>query len=160
MDQRPETRQAKVIIANTFGNYLSGLRIETLAKFGTVLNFQEHTIHIDHVVVAMRPYESLASKQNMRVKTFQTEDIHVPPSTGIFARDHVEPISTRDATKCTIETVDTDYKKANLPEIVKDTCKQISSMEQSEFLRLSTKYEELFGGTLGDLDTGPVKFDL
>ena len=50
----------------------------------------------------MRPYTSLAQKSNMRVEAFQTEDVYVPPSTGTFARDHLEPSSTRDATKRTL----------------------------------------------------------
>ena len=37
------------------------LCIETLAKFGTVLDFPEHEIQIDHMIdIAMRPYKSLA----------------------------------------------------------------------------------------------------
>ena len=68
------------------------LGIETLAKFGTVLDFQEHTVQIDHAVVPMRPYTSLAQKYNMRVKAFQTEHTYVPSTTGTFARDDPEPI--------------------------------------------------------------------
>ena len=36
------------------------LRIETLAKFGSILDFQEGTIQIAHRVVAMRPYKRFA----------------------------------------------------------------------------------------------------
>ena len=46
--------------------------------------------------------------------------MYVPPSRGTFARDHLEPISSWDATKRTINIVDADYKKANLPEVAKD----------------------------------------
>jgi hypothetical protein len=70
------------------------LGIETLAKFSTVLDFQEHTIHIGHVVVATRPYTHLAQKTNMRIEVFQTGSMYVPPSSSTFARDHLEPIST------------------------------------------------------------------
>ena len=108
----------------------------------------------------MRPYKSLARKTNMRNKVVQTNDVEVPQNTSTFARDHLEPISTREATKRTIEILDADYQKANLPEIVKDTCGHLSSIEQGKLLRLLTKYEELFDGTLGDFDTDPVKFDL
>ena len=72
--------------------------ITTLAKFGTVLDFQEHTTHIDHTVVATRPYTNIAQKSNMCVKAFQTNTIYGPPSTGMFTRNHPEPISTRNAT--------------------------------------------------------------
>ena len=53
------------------------LDIKTLAKFGTVLNFQECTIKIDHTVIAMRPHTSLAQESNMCVKAFQMEDKYV-----------------------------------------------------------------------------------
>ena len=59
-----------------------------------------------------------------------------------------------------MQIVDANYKKANLPEIVKDTCGYLSSIDQSKLLQLLTKYEELFDGTLGDFDTDPVKFNL
>ena len=78
------------------------LGIETLANFGTILDFQNNTIQIDHAVVVMRPYKSLAQKSNMRVKAFQTDNMYVTPCAGTFARNHPEPISTREATKCTI----------------------------------------------------------
>ena len=88
------------------------LGIETLAKFGTILDFQNITIQIDHVVIAMRPYKSVARKSNMRVKASQTDDTYVLPSTGTFARIHPEPISPRDATKRTIERLDANYEQA------------------------------------------------
>ena len=136
------------------------LGIETLAKFGTILDLQNGTIQIDHAVVAMKPYKSFARKSNMRVEAFQTDNMYVPPSMGTFARNHLEPISTREATKRTIEILDANYEKANLPEVVKDTCGHLSSIEQKQLLLLLTKYEDLFDGTLGDFDTDPVKFNL
>ena len=108
----------------------------------------------------MRPYKSFDKKYNMRVEAFQTNDMYVPPNTGTFARNHPEPISTREATKRTIEILDVNYEIANLPEVVKDTCGHVSSIEQKQLLLLLTKYEELFDGTLGDFDTDPVKFNL
>ena len=35
----------------------------------------------------------------MCVEAFQAEDMYEPPSTGVFARNHPEPISTWDTTK-------------------------------------------------------------
>ena len=55
----------------------------------------------------------------MRFEAFQMNDMYVPPNTGTFARNHLEPISTREATQRTIEILDADYKKGNLPDIVK-----------------------------------------
>ena len=39
----------------------------------------------------------------MCVEAFQQDDMYVPPITGTFARNHPEPISTKEATKRTIE---------------------------------------------------------
>ena len=86
--------------------------------------------------------------------------MYVPPSTGMFAKNHLKSISTRDAIKRTLEILDANQEKANLPEIVKDTCGYLSSIDQSKLLQLLTKYEELFDGTLGDFDTDPVKLNL
>ena len=96
----------------------------------------------------------------MPVEAFQTDKIYVPPITGTFIRTHSEPIHTQDATKRTIDTLDAKYEKVNLPEVIKNTCRHVSSMEQSKLLLLLTKYQALFNGTLGDFDTDPVKFNL
>ena len=78
------------------------LGIKTLVNVGTILDFQNSTMQIDHAVVVMRPYNSFGQKYNMRVKAFQIYNMYVPPSTGTFTRNHPEPISTRKATKHTI----------------------------------------------------------
>ena len=69
----------------------------------------------------MRPYKSLAQKPNMINKAFQRHDKYLPKGKYMFARDHLEPISTQEAAKRTISILDADYDKANLLEIVKDT---------------------------------------
>ena len=69
--------------------------IETSAKFGTFLDFQELTIQIDHTVITAKSYTSPAQKANIRVEAFQAEDMYVPPSTHTFTRNHLEPISTQ-----------------------------------------------------------------
>ena len=96
----------------------------------------------------------------MRVEAFQTNDMYVPQSTGTFTRNYLEHISTWDATKHTIEILNENYENTNLPEVVKDICGHLSSIEQSMLLCLITKYEELFDRTLGDFNTEPVKFNL
>ena len=74
----------------------------------------------------------------MRVKIFQTDAMYVPQSTGMFARNHLEPNSTKEGTKSTIYIFDVNYEKANLPEVVKDTYGHLSREEQSKLLLLST----------------------
>ena len=56
--------------------------------------------------------------------------------------------------------MDAKYKKANLPEVVKNNCKHLNAAEREELLKLLQKYEELFDGTLGDWKTEPVKLEL
>ena len=68
----------------------------------------------------------------MRVEAFQTDDMCVLPSTGTFASNHPE-------TKRTIEMLDANYKKANLPEFVKETFGHSSPIEQIKLLLLNTK---------------------
>ena len=55
-------------------------------------------------------------------------------------------LSVHEKLQNTIEIFDANYKKANLPEIVKETCKHLFSVEQSKLLQLLNKYEELFDG--------------
>ena len=47
-------------------------------------------------------------------------------------------------------------KKADLPQVVEDTCHHLSDAEKEELLKLLQKYEQLFDDTLGDWETEPV----
>jgi hypothetical protein len=64
--------------------------------------------------------------------------------------------STQDATKLVTRILDAKYQKADLQSIVRDNCKHLSANQQKKLLRLLTKYESLFDGTLGDWKTKPV----
>ena len=77
-----------------------------------------------------------------------------------FHRDHLEPTSTSQETKRTVEILDAKYEKANLAEIVSEHCAHLSSQQRNKMFRLLTKYEELFDGTLGDFKTDPVSLKL
>ena len=74
--------------------------------------------------------------------------------------NELEPISTRDATKRTLEILDANYEKADLAAVVSDNCGHLSPIQQSKLLDLLVKFEELFDGTLGDFKTPPVRFHL
>ena len=52
-----------------------------------------------------------------------------------------------------------NYKKADLPEVVK-TCTHLSQNIQNVLLEVLWKFEDLFDGTLGDWTTEPVNFKL
>ena len=51
-------------------------------------------------------------------------------------------------------------KKADLQSIVRDYCKHLSADQQKKLLQLLKKYKSLCDGTLGDLKTMPVSFQL
>ena len=70
-----------------------------------------------------------------------------------------EPKSTEEATSRVVRILDANYKKANLPEIVK-TCSHLTPTEQDMLLEVLTEYEPLFDGTLGAWKTTPVSFEL
>jgi hypothetical protein len=52
------------------------------------------------------------------------------------------------------------YDKANLPEIVKDTCPHLEPSQQDMLLSLLLDFESLFDGTLGDWNRPPVSIDM
>ena len=63
------------------------------------------------------------------------------------------------ATQRVVQILDANYKKADLPEVVK-TCTHLSQNEQNELLEVLQEFEDLFDGTLGDWNTEPVSFEL
>ena len=71
-----------------------------------------------------------------------------------------EPKSTKLATQRIVKIFDTQYEKANLPEIVENNCSHLSPEEHNKLLELLTKFEDLFTGTLGDWKTEPVSVEL
>ena len=56
--------------------------------------------------------------------------------------------------------MDANYKKEDLPEIVKENCSHLNESQKHKLLRLLLDYEEHFDRTLGDFQTDPVKFNL
>ena len=73
---------------------------------------------------------------------------------------HHEPQSTLDATKHAVKILDAYYEKADLQSVVQDSCLHLSIPEQDRLLEVLHDYEDLFDGTLGDLNTKPVSFEL
>jgi hypothetical protein len=63
------------------------------------------------------------------------------------------------ATQRAVRILDANYKKADLPAVVK-TCTHLSQHKQNELLEVLQKFEDLFNGTLGDWKTKPVSFKL
>ena len=77
-------------------------------------------------------------------------------------RESLEPSISKIATKRVTRILDTKYDKANLPEVVEDTCKHLTETQRSDLLNLLLQHEELFDGTaLGDWQGGEeVNFEL
>ena len=56
--------------------------------------------------------------------------------------------------------MDAKYEKADLNAVLADNCKHLSVPDHEKLLKLLTKFEDLFDGTLGDWDTEPVSLKL
>ena len=72
----------------------------------------------------------------------------------------MEPSISKIATKRVTRILDAKYDKANLPEVVEDTCKHLTATQRSDLLNLLLQHEELFDGTLGDWQGEEVNFEL
>ena len=59
-----------------------------------------------------------------------------------------------------VKILDTKYEKGDPPSIVNDNCSHLSLHQRTSLLKLLTKFEELFDGTLGEWDTEPVSLEL
>ena len=64
--------------------------------------------------------------------------------------------STEEATQRVIQILDANYKKAVIHAIVKDNCSHLTVSQQAMLLKVLTRFESLFDGTLGDWKTKPV----
>ena len=122
------------------------LGTQTMDELGIILNFKEQEITIDEIALPMRDITNLplTRKQGLGFNSLTSL---------------LEPKSTVLATQRAVRILDANYKKADLPEVVK-TCTHLSQSEQNELLEVLEEFEDLFGGTLGDWNTEPVNFKL
>ena len=119
---------------------------ETMSRLGIILDFQTKMITIDDAKLPMRHIQSLQKEQKRR---------------EIYKNSYfVEPPVTDSATKRTIKILDAKYEKADLPAVVEENCKHLTSAERTQLLQLLQRFEQLFDGTLGDWKTSPVKLEL
>jgi hypothetical protein len=122
---------------------------QTLHDIGAALDFKETTITIDSILLPMRNIINLQLKPSVTRALKHNDTCHAQ-----------EPVSTRNATKSVIEILDAKYDKANLPEIVKDTCPHLEPSQQDILLSLLLDFESLFDGTLGDWTRPPVSIEM
>jgi len=66
---------------------------------------------LDKQELPMRPFDSLIDQKDLN-HTLQ---------------DHLEPKSTLKATHCAVEIFDDSYEKADLPSIVNECCKHLTT---------------------------------
>ena len=71
-----------------------------------------------------------------------------------------KPKRTLEATQQVVKILDNKFEKEDLNAVVADNCKHLSVPDQLKLLKLLTKFEDLFDGTLGDWDTEPVSLNL
>ena len=119
------------------------LGVKSLANIGTILNFADSTITIDHVTLPMRA-NKMETLKEIRAQL----------------KDLLEPKSMREATNRAVEILDANYEKADIPKIVAENCTHLSSQQQSHLIKLLMEFEDLFDGTLGDWKTDPVGLEL
>jgi hypothetical protein len=80
--------------------------IQTMDELGIILNFEQQEITIDEIALPMRDITNLplTRKQGLEFNS--------------LARS-LEPKSTELATQCVVQILDANYKKTDLPEVVK-----------------------------------------
>jgi hypothetical protein len=110
------------------------------------------------IVETLKEFKGMLWGQSMRDIT----NLPLPRKKGLdFSNlaSSLEPSSTEQATQRVVHILDANYKKADLPEVVK-TCTHLSQHKQNELLEVLQVFEDLFDGTLGDWKTEPVSFEL
>ncbi len=59
-----------------------------------------------------------------------------------------------------MEILDTKYKKADVPAIIRENCSHLTASDREKLLSVLLRIESLFDGTLGDWKLLPVSFEL
>ena len=108
--------------------------VKSLVKIGAVLDFATYKLTIDQIALPMRHTNRLKDLHNLH---------------NLF-REHLEPKVTSEATHRAVEILDAKYEKADLPSIVDQQGKHLTTIQRNKLLQLLLKYKELFDGMLGD----------
>jgi hypothetical protein len=119
---------------------------ESMKEFGIILDFTDQIITIDDDTLPMRDITNLPLP---RRRGLNFENL----------ASSLEPNSSVVATQRAVQIIDANYKKADLPAVIK-TCTHLSQHKQNELLEVLQEFEDLFDGTLGDWKTKPVNLEL
>jgi hypothetical protein len=91
---------------------------QTMHNLGIKLDFQEKTIRIDEILLPMRNIVYLQLKP--RITRALRENTCIAQ----------EPISTHNATKRMVKILDSKYKKADLPAIIRENCSHLTANDE------------------------------
>ena len=120
---------------------------DLLGQLGIIIDYKNNLIDWEGTKIPMRDYERL------RKLNLSSKDLNV------IIQNTTEPIVTQRATERLVKILDSNYRKANLLEIVAGA-NHLNKKQKINLLALLTKYEDLFDGTLGEWKTPPVEFEL
>ena len=140
------------------------LGVETLVKFGVILDFKRKVLTIDHHELTMRPLGAFSNiKKLYRIAKGSDDLLRISPNItpkSQFPKAPPDPIKVRNATDRVEGILDATYEKADLPNVINENYSHLSSENKAKLLRLLQKFEELFDGTLGNFQTDAVSFSL
>ena len=99
------------------------------------------------------------SKIPMKHSDFEPDTSTSKKSIHKIIKQTVEPTATQEATEQVICILNSNYEKADLKEVVANA-HQLNNEEKGQLLTLLRDFEDIFDGTLGYWDTGPVNIEL
>ena len=73
---------------------------------------------------------------------------------------NTEPTVTQELTDRAVQILDADYKAADLPTVVDNSCAHLTKADKSKLLELLTQFKQLSDGNLGNWDTSPARLEL
>ena len=121
---------------------------DLMNKLNMDVRFSDHTIKYCDQLIPMKSFAKVLKKQYPSKKEIK----------ATFMRS-VEPKATQEETERVIKILDSNYKKADLEEVV-DKADNLNDKQKEQLLLLLREFEELFDGTLGRWKTTPVKIEL
>ena len=122
----------KLHVASTLGAYDTILGRYLLTKLGIIINFKEQIVSWDEPYVKMR-----AADCNINDHYNLQDPKDIDDMVGRLAGDKYKQI------------LNAKYEKADLSKVIREEYHHLSDNQQIELLKLLTKYETLFDGTLG-----------
>jgi len=110
---------------------------DLMNKLNMDVRFSDHTIKYCDQLIPMKSFAKVLKKQYPSKKEIK----------ATFMRS-VEPKATQEETERVIKILDSNYKKADLEEVV-DKADNLNDKQKEQLLLLLREFEELFDGTLG-----------